>query len=89
MDTYKGAVAYVRMMDGTLKKGSKIHLLGTKMEFEVLDLGHFSPSYLSDSSLSEGEIGYIVTGAPQWLFSELDHIYLMLFSREQLLPSVN
>jgi len=63
MDTYKGAVAYVRMVEGSLKKGSTIHLLGTDVEFEVLDLGHFSPSYISDSSLSEGEIGYVVTGA--------------------------
>ncbi len=62
MDQYRGAVAYVRMMDGELKKGDKIYCLKTKKSFEVIDLGHFSPKYVSDSSLSEGEIGYIVTG---------------------------
>lgn len=62
MDTYRGAVAYVRVMDGTIKKGQKIYLLGTKTSFEALDVGHFSPKYISDSELREGEIGYIVTG---------------------------
>lgn len=62
MDTYQGAVAYVRMVDGTLKKGQKIHLLGTGADFEVLDVGHFNPKYIPDGVLHEGEIGYIVTG---------------------------
>ena len=63
MDTYRGAVAYVRVVDGTFTKGQQIHLLGTKAKFEVLDIGHFSPQYVSDMDLKEGEIGYIVTGA--------------------------
>jgi len=62
MDTYRGAVAYVRVMGGTIEKGQKIHLLGTQMTFDALDVGHFSPKYISDSSIKEGEIGYIVTG---------------------------
>ena len=62
MDPYRGAVAYVRMVDGSIEKGQKIHLLGTAMDFEALDTGHFAPSYVSDKDLKEGEIGYIVTG---------------------------
>ncbi|MDD5469608.1 MAG: translation elongation factor 4 [Candidatus Peribacteraceae bacterium] len=63
MDTYRGAVAYVRVVDGMFKKGQQIYLLGTKAKFEVLDIGHFSPQYVSDPDLKEGAIGYIVTGA--------------------------
>jgi len=63
MDTYRGAVAYVRVMEGGFKKGDKVHLLGTKIPVEVLDLGHFAPKNVSDPALFEGEIGYIVTGA--------------------------
>jgi len=63
MDKYRGAVAYVRVVDGSFQKGKVIHLLGTGVEYEVQDLGHFSPAYISDSSLNEGEIGYIVSGA--------------------------
>ncbi|MDD4319898.1 MAG: translation elongation factor 4 [Candidatus Peribacteraceae bacterium] len=62
MDTYRGAVAYVRVIEGTFTKGRKMHFLQTKTPFEVLDVGHFSPKYVSDGALNEGEIGYIVSG---------------------------
>ncbi|MDD5623551.1 MAG: translation elongation factor 4 [Candidatus Peribacteraceae bacterium] len=63
MDTYRGAVAYVRVVEGEFRKGDRVHLLGTKTPVEVLDLGHFAPKYVSDPVLHEGEIGYIVTGS--------------------------
>jgi len=63
MDPYRGAVAYVRVVEGSFEKGQKVYLLGTKMQVEVMDTGHFAPSYVSDDELTEGEIGYIVTGA--------------------------
>ena len=62
MDTYRGGVAYVRVIEGEYRKGQKMRLLGTQTEFEVLDTGHFAPRYVSDAALSEGQIGYIVTG---------------------------
>lgn len=62
MDSYRGAVAYIRVIDGTFKKGQKIHLLGTSTECEVLDVGYFVPKYVSDAALKEGQIGYLVTG---------------------------
>jgi GTP-binding protein LepA len=61
-DEYKGVVAYVRIFDGQIKKGDKIKLLATKAESEVLDIGVFKPNYLSTGILSNGSIGYIVTG---------------------------
>jgi GTP-binding protein LepA len=62
MDSYRGAVGYIRITEGRLKKGDKVRLLGTKTPFEVLDVGHFAPKYVSDPSLEEGQIGYVVTG---------------------------
>jgi GTP-binding protein LepA len=62
MDTYRGGVAYVRVMDGEFKKGQRAHLLQTKTPFDVLDVGYFTPKYASDDVLRSGEIGYIVTG---------------------------
>ena len=62
MDPYRGAVAYVRVVDGTFVKGQTIQLLETGASFDILDCGHFAPAYVSDTSLQEGEIGYIVTG---------------------------
>ena len=62
MDEYRGAVAYVRVVEGEFRKGMKTRLLGSKVDFEVQDVGYFSPKYISDSSLIAGQIGYIVTG---------------------------
>ncbi len=62
MDTYRGGVAYCRVMEGEIKKGDMMYLRGTKTKFEVLDVGHFSPKYVSDPILGEGQIGYVVTG---------------------------
>jgi GTP-binding protein LepA len=49
-------------MEGEIRKGQKMHLIGTKTPFEVLDVGHFAPKYVSDEVLRQGEIGYVVTG---------------------------
>jgi GTP-binding protein LepA len=61
-DEYRGVVAYVRIMDGKLKKGEKISLVATGAESEALDVGIFKPDYLSTGELETGQIGYIVTG---------------------------
>ncbi|MBP7114069.1 MAG: translation elongation factor 4 [Candidatus Peribacteraceae bacterium] len=62
MDDYRGAVAYVRVIDGEFKKGMKVRLIGSKVDFDIQDVGYFSPKYISDTSLVAGQIGYIVTG---------------------------
>ncbi len=62
MDEYRGAVAYARVMEGEFKKGMKVRLLGSLVDFEVQDVGYFHPKYVSDDTLGEGQIGYIVTG---------------------------
>jgi len=61
-DPYRGVVAYVRVINGELKRGSKSMFLGTGKEITVGEVGCFSPSYLATKTLSAGEIGYVVTG---------------------------
>jgi len=61
-DEYKGVVAYIRVVDGEIKKGDKIYLLATGAKSEALDVGIFKPDYQSTGELKTGEIGYIVTG---------------------------
>lgn len=62
MDEYRGVVIYIRVFEGEYRKGMRVHLLGSKVSFEVQDVGYFTPKYVSDDVLSEGQIGYIVTG---------------------------
>ncbi|HPA25507.1 MAG TPA: translation elongation factor 4 [bacterium] len=59
---YKGVVAYMRLISGTVKAGDKIHLIGTSKTSEVLEVGYFKPIFFKSSHLQAGEIGYIVTG---------------------------
>ncbi len=61
-DIYRGVVAYVRVFNGTIKKGDKIRLMSMRVESEVLDCGIFKPDYFSTPELHPGEIGYIITG---------------------------
>jgi GTP-binding protein LepA len=61
-DEYKGVVAYLRVMDGQIKKGEKIKLLATHAKSEALDVGVFKPDYFPTGHLVSGQIGYVVTG---------------------------
>jgi len=61
-DSYKGVVAYVRVFQGSIKRGDKMKLLHTGQEIEVLEVGYFKPKYKAAEILKCGEIGYTVTG---------------------------
>jgi GTP-binding protein LepA len=61
-DSYKGVIAYLRVTDGEILKGSKLRLMGQGTEMEVLEVGYFSPQPCPVESLSSGDVGYIATG---------------------------
>ncbi len=57
---YKGAIAYVRVKDGTVKVGDEIMLMAAKKTFTVTEVGHFEPgTYEPCEYLEAGEVGYI------------------------------
>ena len=58
-DSYKGAVAHIRIFDGEVKKGDKLKLIATGKEFEATEIGYFSPSMTEAGKLEAGEVGYI------------------------------
>jgi GTP-binding protein LepA len=61
-DNYEGAVVLVKIVQGTLKVGSKICFMSNQKEFEVISLGVFTPGRTSVQELSVGEVGCF-TGA--------------------------
>jgi len=61
-DPYKGVLAYVKVVEWSFKAWETVHLIHSKTTFAPTEVGYFSPDYHSDSELSEGQIGYIVTG---------------------------
>ena len=59
-DNYKGAVAFVRVMDGKVKTGDEILLMQANKVFTVTEVGYFAPgSYMTANELKAGEVGYI------------------------------
>lgn len=58
-DNYKGALSYVRIFDGSVRQGMRIRSMATGNEFDVTEVGLFSPTMRPVSELTAGEVGYI------------------------------
>ncbi len=61
-DSYKGVVAYMRVIDGSLGKRDLLKLMATEALFEPVEIGIFNPGMKPIESLSAGEVGYVATG---------------------------
>ena len=61
-DDYRGVITYIKVLDGSIKKGDKIKIWSTEKELEVLEAGIFSPTMKSTDTLTSGSVGYIITG---------------------------
>jgi len=58
-DNYKGALSYVRIMEGTVKPGDRIRFMHSGSEFDVTEVGIFNPNWQPVKELTAGEVGYI------------------------------
>ena len=61
-DAYKGVIAYVKVIDGTVEPDARVRMMGTGKEAEILEIGVFKPVMTPVQSLTAGEVGYIATG---------------------------
>jgi len=61
-DSYKGVIAYVRVMEGEIKTAETVRMMSTKADMKPVEIGIFSPGMKPVASLSAGEVGYIATG---------------------------
>jgi GTP-binding protein LepA len=60
-DEYRGIVVYLRMIDGTLRKGDWVHMMGADADYEAIELGKFMPDPVVHPMLSVGEVGYLIS----------------------------
>ncbi|PLS01208.1 translation elongation factor 4 [Neobacillus cucumis] len=58
-DAYRGVVAYIRVVEGTVKVGDKIKMMATGAEFEVNEVGVFTPKAVMRDELSVGDVGFL------------------------------
>ena len=58
-DNYKGAICFVRVMQGRLKTGMRMRLMAGQGEFDVVEIGTFNPGYRPCDELLPGDVGYV------------------------------
>ncbi|MBP3400304.1 MAG: elongation factor 4 [Selenomonadales bacterium] len=58
-DAYKGVIAYVRVMDGTIKPGMQLKMMATKKTFDVTEVGVFRPHLANVDGLDAGQVGFV------------------------------
>ncbi|MGE5371638.1 MAG: translation elongation factor 4 [Solirubrobacterales bacterium] len=61
-DAYRGAISYMRVFEGQIKKGDMIHMVATGREYEVTEVGVFTPQLKPVDVLKAGEVGYMAAG---------------------------
>ena len=61
-DSYKGVIAYIRVMDGAVRPNERVRMMATQTVADVLELGAFRPRMEKMPSLAAGEVGYLATG---------------------------
>jgi len=64
-DPYRGVITLTRVMEGTIREGMHIKMMATGHQFEVEELGTFTPAPCRIKELSAGDVGYIIAGIKQ------------------------
>ncbi len=59
-DDYRGAITYVRVMQGTVRRGQKIRFLRAGTVHDVVELGQFAPQRVACDELAAGQVGYLI-----------------------------
>jgi GTP-binding protein LepA len=61
-DSYKGVIAYIRVIEGSIKPTDTLHMFATQADVKPVEIGIFAPVMTPTQSLMAGEVGYIATG---------------------------
>lgn len=86
-DSYKGVICFIRVFDGKVKKGDIIKMMSTGAEFEVVEVGVRTSTYVALDSLSAGDVGYIAASIKEVKEANVgDTITLAKNMTEQALP---
>ncbi|MDQ0254339.1 GTP-binding protein LepA [Evansella vedderi] len=59
-DPYRGVIVYMRVVEGTVKPGDKVRMMATKKEFEVQEVGVFTPKPTAMEELTVGDVGFMI-----------------------------
>ena len=59
-DSFRGVVSYVRLISGSIRRGTRIKLFATEKTYEVKEVGHFTPKMTKEDTLEAGDVGYVI-----------------------------
>ncbi|WP_211653979.1 MULTISPECIES: translation elongation factor 4 [Planococcus] len=86
-DPYRGVVAYIRIMEGTVKPGDKIKMMASGKEFDVVEAGVFTPKVTLRDELTVGDVGFLTASIKNVADSRVgDTITLAENPAQQALP---
>ncbi|RAZ68508.1 translation elongation factor 4 [Planococcus maitriensis] len=86
-DPYRGVVAYIRIMEGTVKPGDKIKMMASGKEFDVVEAGVFTPKVTLRDELTVGDVGFLTASIKNVADSRVgDTITLANNPAEEALP---
>jgi GTP-binding protein LepA len=86
-DIYRGVMVYIRVISGEIKKGSLIKMMATNKNFEVLEVGMFTPKEKPVEVLQPGEVGYIIANIKKSSDVQIgDTITLQKYPAPEALP---
>ncbi|MEW6073090.1 MAG: translation elongation factor 4 [Planctomycetota bacterium] len=60
-DEYRGIIVYLRVVDGTIRRRERIHMLNTDKVHDAVEIGRFTPAMVPCDSLGAGEVGYFIS----------------------------
>jgi len=85
-DVYRGVIVLVRIVDGEVKKGSKIHMKAVGESFDVLEVGVFTPKAKQVEALSSGDVGFIIANIKDVRHAQVGDTIVQYKQREELSP---
>ncbi len=62
---FRGIIVYLRIVDGTLRKGDRVEMMSSGRVYEALELGRFTPHMVKTEELGAGEVGYLISNIKQ------------------------
>ena len=87
-DVHLGVIAFVRVVDGRLEGGQKLHLMMSKKNFEAKEIGVFSPKRTPLKQLTTGEVGFVATGLKNIRALQVGDTLTMLNAQKAKTPPV-
>ena len=71
MILYKGVIAYIRVIEGSIKPTDSLHMFATQVDVKPVEIGIFAPVMTPVQSLTAGEVGYIATDLRPFMIAAL------------------